>query len=69
MDQAAVNAIQSRPPSSLDEATRAQIRNEWAVLLEDAQRLMPTLNKHAADIDRIRFARSLGRLNDIINKD
>lgn len=66
MDHNAVTAIQRSPATSLDDVTVAQLRNEWAVLMEDAQRLMPTINKHAADIDRVRFARSLGRLNDII---
>lgn len=66
MDHTAVAAIQRSPAPSLDDVTVAQLRNEWAVLMEDAQRLMPTINKHAADIDRVRFARSLGRLNDII---
>lgn len=66
MDPAAVAEIQRRQATPLDEATRAQIRNEWSVFMEDAERLLPVLNKHAADIDRVRFARSLGRLNDII---
>lgn len=69
MDPSAVAEIQKRPATPLDEATRAQIRNEWTVLMEDAQRLLPVLNRHAPDIDRVRFARSLGRLNDIITKE
>ena len=69
MEPSAVAAIQKRPPASLDEATKAQLKNEWQVFAEDAERVRSVLVTHAPSVDYMRFRLSLERLHTIINKE
>lgn len=69
MEHMAKEVILKSKPAGLDDTTKAQLRNEWAILLDDAERVMPTLRKHGADIDRVRLARSIERINTILTKD
>lgn len=69
MEDATRDCILKSKPAGLDDQTKAQLRNEWQILLDDAERVMPTLRKHGADIDRVRLSRSIERINTILTKD
>jgi len=55
-------AITAEPATpSVDTATPAELRNEWALFLEALQRVEPAIKKHAAFVDHTRYIRALDR--------
>jgi len=55
-------AITAEPVApSVDTATPAELRNEWALFLEALQRVEPAIKKHAAFVDHTRYIRALDR--------
>lgn len=60
-----VRRAEDSGPPSLNSATEAELRGEWAQFEVALARVKPQIDKHSAEVDRIRFIRALERMRSV----
>lgn len=55
--------VQEKPAPSLRTATEAELRSEWLLFAAALEHVRPSIQKHAAQVDALRFERAVDRLH------
>lgn len=59
--------VQEKPAPSLRTATEAELRSEWLLFAAALEHVRPSIQKHAAQVDALRFERAVDRLCQVFN--
>lgn len=60
-----LKSLRQHEPTPLEQSTAAELRNEWRLFDAAIEFVLPTIQQHAAEVDRIRFLRALDRMRRI----
>lgn len=55
--------VQGNPAPSLRSATAAELRSEWLLFAAAVEHVRPAIQKHAAQVDALRFERAVDRMH------